>query len=779
MSKSVDFCFLKSIILYIIIYKYAIFCLKSTIVAKARLSENVLQIYKGVCDSMENRIKKTGFPARIVSMLLALLMLFAVCPLTAFAENEAPELDQTTVTNARDSIRREINVVFDNSSSMYSNTDRWCYAKYAMEAFVAMLNTNDTLRVYTLNPVTTTGRNSGSTDPIIISGADKAAGIDLIHNMYSTKQNGNTHFPPVQNAASGFKGSDTEKYLVILSDGMFTEDTAAGNAKALDANYVNSEIEKIASRSDLDMLYLIMGAKSSSIVAPSLKMNEACADQGAIIEGVNKVCNYIFGRNELDDDYYDDGEIELEISMKNLIVFAQGANATVGALTSADGKNYTPRVQNITYSDKSSPDENVKINESLNGCIATFENVPSGKYTISCDANMTVFYEPDIDVAYNLIDLATEKAVVPNEKGEIDSGEYKIDLFFVDAMTGADITDSDLIEGENDNTLSATLKIEGQEDKAVSDGDPVTLTANKNTEIKVKGTYLDVYTITGSGKNGLGDFKVVDNPFKCKISVSNDYFCTISADSWENFIIGFEIDKKPATSDDLAKIKITSVEIKDGKKDYPIKYDLTEDKAEACYKLKLRIPEGQSAASVCGKGTIIVNAEYQLGGGVATDNDKISFEIRTIPQWAKILIICGSILGTIALIAFILTRKVYPKHMWLDVNGRTFKIQISRGSASLKPAGARDGLELSLKPSCTVFDLHFKKKPSVFVDGVKPSAGIKNFSLKGNSYVRNTNGSWPEEVEKFRKKIKIVGNSNECAWVSSKGSCSGVVKFKR
>ena len=231
---------------------------------------------------------------------------------------------------------------------MYQNTDRWCYAKYAMEAFVAMLNPNDVLRVYTLNPVTTTGRNSGSTDPIVISGADKTAGIDLIHNMYSTKANGNTHFPPVQNAASGFKGNPadkeggTEKYLVILSDGVFTEDTAAGSAKPLDADYVNTEIEKIAARSDLNMLYLIMGEKSS-IDAPSLKMNESCADQGAIINGVNKVCNYIFGRNELQSKYFTDSGINLEISMTNLIVFAQGANANIGAISSSDGKSYTPK----------------------------------------------------------------------------------------------------------------------------------------------------------------------------------------------------------------------------------------------------------------------------------------------------------------------------------------------------------------------------------------------------------------------------------------------------
>ena len=91
--------------------------------------------------------------------------------------------------------------------------------------------------------------------------------------------------------------------------------------------------------------------------------------------------------------------------------------------------------------------------------------MPSGNYKLNYSGEITVFYEPDIDVAYNLIDNATEKAVVPNENGEIDSGEYTIDLFFVDAMTGADITDSKLIKGKKDNTLSATVKIEGQEDR--------------------------------------------------------------------------------------------------------------------------------------------------------------------------------------------------------------------------------------------------------------------------------------------------------------------------
>lgn len=735
---------------------------------------------------MENRIRRTGrvlFSA--VSMLLVLLMTFSLFSVIAFADEEGQDNGQTTVTNARDNIKREINVVFDNSSSMYENTDRWCYAKYAMEAFVAMLNQNDTLRVYTLNPVTTTGRNSGSTDPIIISGSDKITGIDLVHNMYSTERGGNTHFPPVQNAAAGFTGSDTEKYLVILSDGKFTKDTAARNAAALDAEYVNSEIEKIAARSDLSMLYLIMGVEDediSPVIAPSLKMNETCGNEDAIIEGVNSVCNYVFGRNVLDDDYYDDDEIELEISMNNLIVFAQGANADVGAITSSDGKSFAPQIQKIAYSKKSSKDAEsteVKVNESLNGCIATFENIPAGEYKFSYQGGITVFYEPNIDVAYNLIDTSTEKTVVPNENGEIDSGDYKIDLYFVDAMTGDDISGSDLIEGTKPNTLSATVKIEGQDDRVVEDGDSVTLTANKNTEIKVKGTYLDDYTITGSGKNGLGDFKVVDNPFKCTLSVGNDYFCTLNADSWESFIVNFEVDKRPATADDLAKIKITSVEIKDGKKDYPIKYDIKEDKENCCYKITLKIPEGQSAASVCGKGKITVNAEYALGGGVAKDDASHSFEIRAIPQWLKILIISGSILGTIALIAFILTRKVYPKHLFIDVDGRKNRVNISRGSVVVKPAGSMDALALSLKPTMTVFQKYFLKKNKVGVIGFNPSGAIDSFAFGTYSFQKDADGSWSEECLKLKRPTNLSVGHTAFQWSTENDFCGGNVSLRK
>lgn len=55
------------------------------------------------------------------------------------------------VANASSEPSRMINVVYDDSGSMYRSdhlVDTWCQAKYSMEVFAAMLGENDILNVY-------------------------------------------------------------------------------------------------------------------------------------------------------------------------------------------------------------------------------------------------------------------------------------------------------------------------------------------------------------------------------------------------------------------------------------------------------------------------------------------------------------------------------------------------------------------------------------------------------------------------------------------------------
>ena len=47
---------------------------------------------------------------------------------------------------------KTINVVFDDSGSMYENGEtRWCKAKYALEVFASMMGPNDRMNVFCMN----------------------------------------------------------------------------------------------------------------------------------------------------------------------------------------------------------------------------------------------------------------------------------------------------------------------------------------------------------------------------------------------------------------------------------------------------------------------------------------------------------------------------------------------------------------------------------------------------------------------------------------------------
>ena len=90
---------------------------------------------------------------RIVSLLLALLLVLSVFPVSSSA---------ATVT--KDEVTRAIAIVFDNSGSMYEDTTvlqnkpdapyAWCRATYAMQAFANMMNPNDQMLIYPMHPIT-------------------------------------------------------------------------------------------------------------------------------------------------------------------------------------------------------------------------------------------------------------------------------------------------------------------------------------------------------------------------------------------------------------------------------------------------------------------------------------------------------------------------------------------------------------------------------------------------------------------------------------------------
>ena len=113
---------------------------------------------------------------------------------------------------------RVINVVYDDSGSMYTNVDTWCQAKYSMEVFAAMLGETDKMNVYYMSDYV----NGTSAQPrISLDGNDGAeVNVAKIHNEKTVA--GNTPFNSVRKAYLDLQNTTAdEKWLVILTDGEF------------------------------------------------------------------------------------------------------------------------------------------------------------------------------------------------------------------------------------------------------------------------------------------------------------------------------------------------------------------------------------------------------------------------------------------------------------------------------------------------------------------------------------------------------------------------------
>ena len=733
------------------------------------------------------RKKKNGVkicPTRLICFIMAMTMAFSIFSVTVFADEETEKASVNSVVNANESKKREINVVFDNSGSMYMESrskeqiDRWCYAKYAMEAFVATLNNNDILRVYPMNDITTTGRTTPGTDPIVINGKDKTAGIEKIRNMYSTENNGETPFTPVTKAADGFTGTDSLKYLVVITDGNFQPDVPQ-TSETLPKEEVRADLEKIQNRG-IEVLFLRIGDKN--VLEADISYRKGVSDTSDIISAVNDVCNRVFQRIELDDDYIDNNVLELPISMSKIVVFAQGENAKAGVIRLPGGTNINPvSSEHIQYSDKSSADGG-KVEKSLNGYVATYSIpggvIATGEYEIDAAGDIAVFYEPAIDVQYILKDPVTGNEVVPNEKNEISAGEYIIDMKFVDSVTGDDVTEHELLEGKNENVLYARLldKEGNQIGENIENGKTITLTESDCSYIEVIGTYLDDYTITNNGKSNFGPLKIKKNPFKADIDVANDYFCTTEESSWDCFVVSFTVDGNPITKEEFRKIELVreNVQIKDN----DIDFDVIRDEETATYKIRFRLGDRKATKNTYGSGTITVTPTYNIGGGEKIeDSAKTNFSINRMPLWPKILLISGIILGIILLIIFILTRKVYPSKVWVVINGRTYNVKVSKGSVTIGAPGSMDNLRLELKATCSVLR-YLQKRYSVGVIGINPSASVKNFSFMGTNYSKSSNGVWPDHVKTLEQMEIISGDDNDFAWRTERGSSKGTIKFK-
>lgn len=424
----------------------------------------------------------------------------------------------TVTVYAQQEPTRQIAVVYDDSGSMIFDDDdvyqeNWYRAKYAMEVFAAMLGRQDTMTVFPMSFYRSSVE--GSSPPITLQGGqDAAARVETIHTM--NQEYRNTPFNAVR-AACNFlqqQPAQTERWLVILTDGAFEGAPAEG---------AQSFLLRQAREQGIKVVYLAMGAAASSFESdPDAGFYcYKAADSQAILSAVTQVANQVFSRRALPagrvEQQSDTVVLDLDVPVKELILFVQGEGVAVGSLTSADGANAWTAASKtgVKYSELIPPNydteerrQHIFFDDSLQGVLVDFipeTPIEAGQYkvTVSGASQVEVYYTPYVSATLWLTD--TNGNVMPlsaDGTADLYSGHYTAELCLVDPLTGEKI-DSELVQ-----LLSAQVEM-------TNNGEPVELGDLSGGSVEL---VLEKGSIEGSVDAQLDGYQSVTTEFSGEVA---------------------------------------------------------------------------------------------------------------------------------------------------------------------------------------------------------------------------------------------------------------------
>lgn len=615
--------------------------------------------------------KKTRVLYRISSLLLMLLMIMSVFCTIPFTASAA------TVTKSEKNY--DIAVVFDNSGSMYQNQG-WCRAKYAMEIFASMLNYDkDKLHIFPMWEVTTDGSQPNSGGSYAAIEVKSKKDIDKISNLYTVRPS-NTPFAPITEAYNYLKTSTAdEKWLVILTDGEFNQE-ARGQGASID---LQKRVSSLASK-EIKVQYLGFGG------ATALKANEANnffakkSSDTSLKDDLIGICNSIFQRSVLPSNRLNGEKLNLDLSMKNVIVFAQGANAKITSLKDSSGKEVAVSLDSgrRKYSDiKAKGYADAPIDTSLVGQVVTFTACSKGEYTLSYTGadKIQIFYEPDVDIDISFTNSDGQKIEKPED---FVAGEYTVNSKIVDASTGEDVTSHELMG--NDVKLSTYVKTsKDAEKKEYANGSKIIFEPDDSTDIWVEGEYLGKYKISSKDDkrwDWLNQIKILPKPvafiLEATVLQPDSWFILREHDSWKPIKVSMLLEGQELSDEQLDKVKLVI------QTDNDLKYRYEPIFGESAY--NIYIAQDESAKYIepeTGKYQLSITATYtdEYEETIPSNTEKTTFEIQKYSKLLRNLITLGIILLVLIILAIItiilhkivvLPKKVTTENSEYRANGK-------------------------------------------------------------------------------------------------------------
>jgi len=452
-------------------------------------------------------------------------------------------------------IKKQINLVYDNSGSMYdtfdadgrlvekAGQDTWCQAKYSMEVFASMLEEGDCLCIYYMSDFSETDASKGP-QMVLYGSSGAEANVYEIHNH--TSDSGSTPFNSVRKAYSDLTTSQVaEKWLVVLTDGEFNNTTK----EDIDSFFAQKS-------SDINVIYLGMGENAGAITnKPANNIYyEHAATNDQILGKITDICTMLFNSYKLEVDA-SKGEFSFDVPMKELTIFAQGENVEIKGIkgpTNVDSVNPLE----VKYSECDARGRTNLPNKGLQGKIEIFTgdfDIGDYKAEVTGAKTIEIYYKPNVDVAFYLTDA---NGVEVTDMDYLEEGDYTINFGFVKAGTKEKVVNSELL---GNISFEAKASNNGKElGNSIKDGDSISIEEG-TLSVEVTANYLEFQTSSASMefdvfKNKQVNFTLVENP-----QYTIDKNGLTNAD--KPIVITADVEGRPITAEEWTVMDIPTVEL--------------------------------------------------------------------------------------------------------------------------------------------------------------------------------------------------------------------------
>ena len=566
---------------------------------------------------------------------------------------------------------RQINLVYDDSGSMYENyanqgkEDKWAYAKYSMEVFAAMLGEKDTLNVYYMSDYVYDLKKEPR---IIINGNDAAeVNVGKIHDQKTEASE--TPFNSVRKAYSDLTGSNAdEKWLVILTDGAF-QGTGSDESDDTEVAQVKKNIEDFLSQKsdDIKVTYLSMGSDAIKISSAEDKniFVENASDSTDILNKITGISTRVFNSNRLDVN----GEkksFSFDIPMNELIVFAQGSNVEIKGIKNSENTLISPteKIVEVKYSDCDASNYDNSPVTDLKGVIAYFnEDFQAGDYSLDIEGAQTIeiFYKPNVDVAAYLTDSEGKEVT---DMSDLEQGEYTISFGFVKSGTKEKVGNSQLLGNVR---YEAGVTNNGKtHENLYTDGDKISLEEGA-LAIDATAYYLDYNRVSSHL-----DYSVFKNKEVTFNTISSPVFNVTSTGIEANDYIEIEakLDGHEIGEEQWEKMEVPSVRMKDEPRSFKLS-DPTIEKTDKAgiFRISPALEGERPSAGTYTDTTYEIKYEQTIGSETWSGSGEDTLHLTDSRSWfernrdllVKLFVLAGIIAFFIGYLPFI--KRYLPKSL--------------------------------------------------------------------------------------------------------------------